>query len=73
MKRHLTAAEWDYWFLGKPAREDLMNPYGQTVVRAGESRNGGSYWDRVSHIRVWNSTMDEHNYLVRRWQEFLQA
>lgn len=73
VKRHLTAAEWDYWFLGKPAREDLMNPYGQTVVRAGESRNGGSYWDRVSHIRVWNSTMDEHNYLVRRWQEFLQA
>ncbi|WP_119165381.1 ABC transporter substrate-binding protein [Algihabitans albus] len=73
VKRHLTAAEWEYWFLGKPAREDLANPYGQTVVRAGEARNGGSYWDRVSHIRVWNSTMDEHNYLVRRWQDFLRA
>jgi putative spermidine/putrescine transport system substrate-binding protein len=73
VKPHLTPAEWDYWYLGKPAREDLTNPYGQVVVREGAARNGGSYWDRVSHIRVWNSTMDEHNYLVRRWQDFLRA
>jgi putative spermidine/putrescine transport system substrate-binding protein len=26
----------------------------------------------VEHdIAVWNSVMDEHNYLVRRWNEFL--
>ena len=73
VKPHMSSPEWDYWYLGKPARENLANPYGQTVVRAGEVRNGGSYWDRVSHIRVWNSTMDEHNYLVRRWQDFLKA
>jgi putative spermidine/putrescine transport system substrate-binding protein len=72
-KPHMTGSEWDYWYLGKPAREDLANPYGQVVVRKGEARNGGSYWDRASHIRVWNSTMDEHNYLVRRWQDFLKA
>jgi putative spermidine/putrescine transport system substrate-binding protein len=22
---------------------------------------------------VWNSVMDEHNYLVRRWADFLRA
>jgi putative spermidine/putrescine transport system substrate-binding protein len=25
----------------------------------------------LSRIAVWNSFMDEHNYLVRRWNEFL--
>jgi hypothetical protein len=28
---------------------------------------------RVGNIAVWNSAMDEHNYLVRRWNEFLSA
>jgi hypothetical protein len=36
-------------------------------------RDGGSYEQRMSHIAVWNSVMDEHNYLVRRWQDFLRA
>lgn len=73
VRQHLSAAEWAYWYLGEPAGEDLSNPHGQVIVRAGEARNGGSYWDRMSRITVWNSTMDEHNYLVRRWQDFLRA
>lgn len=73
VRPHLSPAEWNFWYLGKPASEDLCNPHGQTIVRAGEARNGGSYWDRISRITVWNSTMDEHNYLVRRWQDFLRA
>jgi len=42
-------------------------------VRSGDIRDGGSYESRMSHVRVWNSFMDEQNYLVRRWQEFLNA
>jgi len=34
-------------------------------------RSGGSYWQRASSIAVWNTTMDEHNYLVRRWTQFV--
>ena len=36
-------------------------------------RTGGSYWNRYSKIAVWNSLMDENDYLVKRWTEFLTA
>jgi putative spermidine/putrescine transport system substrate-binding protein len=36
-------------------------------------RDGGSYWDRFKNIAVWNSLMDENDYLVKRWTEFLTA
>jgi hypothetical protein len=32
----------------------------------GQWRDGGSYADRLGLVAVWNSVMDEHNYLVRR-------
>ena len=70
---HLSAAEWAYWYLGEPAREDLMGPDGRVAVPAGSVRDGGAYWQRLSHVAVWNTTMPEHNYLVRRWAQFLAA
>ncbi len=73
VKRHLEPEEWDFWYAGKPARRNLPDPYGTIVVRKGEVRDGGSYWDRFSNIAVWNSLMDENGYLVERWNEFLAA
>lgn len=72
-RRFLTDAEWDYWYGGKPAPVDLPDPYGDVCVHAGEAREGGSYVDRMSRVRVWNTVMDDHNYLARRWNEFLNA
>lgn len=71
-RAHMSAAEWDYWYGGKPAGEDLRCPYGRVIVRQGERYPGGSYADRLGRIAIWNSVMDEHNYLVRRWTEFLK-
>ncbi len=73
VKPYLTPEEWDFWYEGKAAATDLRGPDGATIVRRGEARDGGSYWRRVGNIAVWNSVMDEHNYLVRRWNEFLSA
>jgi putative spermidine/putrescine transport system substrate-binding protein len=67
----LSPEEWDYWYEGKPARCDLPGTDGRTVVREGASRAGGSYWRKASHIAVWNTTMDEHNYMARRWKDFI--
>ena len=39
----------------------------------GEVRDGGSYETRMSNIAVWNSVMDEHQYLVSKWNEFLAS
>jgi putative spermidine/putrescine transport system substrate-binding protein len=67
----MTPAEWDYWYAGLPAVEDLPGPDGKIHIRAGSVRSGGSYWQRANCIAVWNTTMDEHNYLVRRWMQLV--
>ncbi len=66
-------AEWDYWYAGKPAASDLPGPDGRPMVRAGGTRAGGPYWQRAEHITVWNTAMDEYNYLARRWSQFASS
>lgn len=68
----LSQAEWDYWYEGKPAAEDLPGLSSAIAVRRGEMREGGSYLNRVAKISVWSTVMPEHNYLARRWREFLE-
>lgn len=70
-RAHLRSAEWDYWYAGLPAREDLRCAQGRVIVRRGDRYPGGSYTDRMRRIAMWNVVMDEHNYLVRRWNKLL--
>lgn len=72
VREHLTEDEWAYWYDGRPAASDLPDPEGRTAILKGSERSGGSYWSRASNIAVWNTTMDEHNYLVRRWSELVE-
>ena len=72
-RKNLDPAEWDYWYDGKPAAKDLSDPFGNPIVTKGDVRDGGSYWTRFKKIAVWNSLMDENQYLVKRWTEFLSA
>ena len=72
-REHLSEAEWDYWYGGQPAAEDMLAPDGGVVAQEGEVRDGGSYETRMSNIAVWNSVMDEHQYLVSKWNEFLAS
>jgi putative spermidine/putrescine transport system substrate-binding protein len=72
-REHLSDAEWDYWYGGEPAAEDMLAPDGGVVAKQGEVRDGGSYETRMSNIAVWNSVMDEHQYLVGKWNEFLAS
>ncbi|QDS86087.1 hypothetical protein EC9_02450 [Rosistilla ulvae] len=70
---HLTQAEWDYWYLGKRASEDLQGTGGTTVVREGQVRDGGSYERRFSNVAVWNTVMPTYEYSLQRWNEFLSG
>ncbi|WP_200819054.1 ABC transporter substrate-binding protein [Caballeronia telluris] len=72
-RAHLSDAEWTYWYDGKPATAELPGPTSKHLIAAGQRRNGGSYVARMGHVAVWDSVMDEHNYLVRRWAEFMRA
>jgi putative spermidine/putrescine transport system substrate-binding protein len=73
VRRYLSPAEWNYWYEGEPAAEDLRGPDGETTISRGEIRSGGAYRQRASRIAIWNTTMDEHNYLVRQWAQLVGA
>ena len=72
-RSHLSEAEWDYWYEGKPATEDLVGTAGEVVVRRGAVRDGGSYEKRFSNIAVWNTVMPTYEYSLRLWNDFLSS
>jgi putative spermidine/putrescine transport system substrate-binding protein len=72
-KAHMSADEWSYWFEGKPAKGDIMSPFGDKLESAGATRDGGSFYDRMGAVECWNSVMDENRYMVRKWNEFIAA
>ena len=72
-KQHLPADEWDFWFEGKPAVNEIKDPFGNVMEKPGAVRDGGSWKNRMGRVAIWNSTMDENAYVIQRWNEFLTA
>jgi putative spermidine/putrescine transport system substrate-binding protein len=72
-KKYMSQAEWDFWYEGKPAAEDMVDPFGKTLEKQGAVRDGGSFKDRFGNIVCWNSTMKENVYLVQKWNEFIAS
>ena len=72
-KANMEAYEWAYWMEGKPAEKDIHGPDGGLLEKAGNTRDGGSFEDRMGHVACWNSVMDENDYMVRKWNEFIAA
>ncbi len=65
--------EWGFWYEGKPAMGDIKSPSGQVMEKAGAVRDGGAFTDRMGQVACWNSVMDENQYMVRKWNEFIAA
>jgi putative spermidine/putrescine transport system substrate-binding protein len=72
-KANMAADEWAYWMEGKPALKDIKAPDGSLLEKAGAVRDGGSYDDRMGNVACWNAVMDENDYMVRKWNEFIAA
>jgi putative spermidine/putrescine transport system substrate-binding protein len=72
-KEFMSADEWGYWFEGKPAVGDILSPTGQKLAGAGDLRDGGAFGDRMGKVACWNAVMDENQYMVRKWNEFIAA
>lgn len=60
----MIADECDYWMEGKPAEGDILSPTGERIEKAGAVRDGGSFWERIGRVTVWNTVMDEDRYMV---------
>ncbi|MFM7424084.1 MAG: PotD/PotF family extracellular solute-binding protein [Elainella sp.] len=72
-RKFMKPAEWDFWYEGKPAAEDMVDPFGKTLEKKGAVRDGGSFKERMGNVVVWNSTMPEQVYLVKKWNEFIAS
>ncbi len=72
-KNFMDENEWGYWFEGKAATADIVSPQGTVIETAGAVRDGGSFNDRMGKVACWNAVMDENQYMVRKWNEFIAS
>ncbi len=72
-KANMEPYEWAYWMEGKAAEKDIKAPDGSLLEKTGATRDGGSYNDRMGSVACWNAVMDENDYMVRKWNEFIAA
>ncbi|MGD1884533.1 MAG: PotD/PotF family extracellular solute-binding protein [Paracoccaceae bacterium] len=72
-KNFMSENEWGYWFEGKEATDVITSPFGDPLAQAGDVRDGGSFYDRMGAVACWNAVMDENQYMVRKWNEFIAA
>ena len=72
-KANMEPYEWAFWMEGKPAEKDIKAPDGTVMEKAGAVRDGGSYDARMGAVACWNAVMDENDYMVRKWNEFIAA
>ncbi len=72
-KANMEPYEWAYWMEGKPAEKDIKGPDGSLLEKAGATRDGGSYDARMGSVACWNAVMDENDYMVRKWNDFIAA
>ncbi len=72
-KEFMSENEWGYWYEGKAATGDITSPTGDKLAAAGEVRDGGSYVERMGAVACWNAVMDENQYMVGKWNEFIAA
>ena len=72
-KNFMSENEWGYWYEGKAATDDITSPTGDKLASAGETRDGGSYVDRMGAVACWNAVMYENQYMVGKWNEFIAA
>ena len=65
--------EWGFWYEGKESKGDIVSPQGSKLEGPGAVRDGGSFIERMGAVACWNSVMDENQYMVRKWNEFIAA
>ena len=72
-KNFMTANEWGYQFEGKESTADITRlPLAISLLALAKLVDGGSFYDRMGAV-AWNAVMEENQYMVRKWNEFIAA
>lgn len=72
-RKFMKPEEWDFWYEGKPAAIDMIDPFGKKIESKSALRDGGSFTQRMGNVVCWNSFMPQQVYLVYKWTEFIVA
>ncbi|MHB0980513.1 MAG: ABC transporter substrate-binding protein [Thermoleophilia bacterium] len=62
------ADAYAFWYDGKPWKGETFNG-----IVEGDLRDGGSLEERTANIGVWHQFPDNYDYVVQKWDEFLNA
>ncbi|HST24604.1 MAG TPA: hypothetical protein VLJ76_01305, partial [Gaiellaceae bacterium] len=69
-----SAAEYGYWYEGRPAAYSLPDVKGALgAIKRGARREGGSLAARMCRCTAWSSTFHAAGYQAKRFQEFVAA
>ncbi len=62
------ADAYAFWYNGAPWKGAAFNG-----INEGDVRDGGSLEERTANIGVWHQFPDNYDYVVQKWDEFLNA
>lgn len=68
IKSVMPAAKYAFWYEGKP-----WTGAPERGIKEGDLRDGGSLEERAKHVAYWHQWPDEYDYVIQKWDEFLNA
>lgn len=69
----MEAYEWAYWMERKAATQDIKDRMATCWPRPARSATVAATKARMGGIACWDVVMDENNYMVQKWNEFVAA
>jgi putative spermidine/putrescine transport system substrate-binding protein len=68
IKSAMDPDKYAFWYEGKPWKGQA-----ERGIKEGDLRDGGSLETRASHVAYWHQWPDEYDFVIQKWDEFLNA
>jgi spermidine/putrescine-binding protein len=68
IKNVMPPEKYAFWYEGKP-----WQGAAERGIKEGDLRDGGSLETRAANVAYWHQWPDEYDYVIQKWDEFLNA
>lgn len=68
IKQAMDPDKYAFWYEGKPWKGKP-----ERGIKEGDLRDGGSLETRAAHVAYWHQWPDEYDFVIQKWDEFLNA